>query len=79
MMNYFTYILFSRTFGKFYVGHTQNLIQRMDEHNNGEGKFTKRGVPWDLVKYFELSSRSEAMRLENTIKKRGIKRFLESK
>jgi putative endonuclease len=48
----------------------------MQEHNSGKSKFTQIGIPWKLIKYFYLDSKSEAVRLENKIKKRGCKRFL---
>ena len=77
-MSYFVYILWSSSLSKYYVGCTQNLENRLQEHNAGEGKFTKRGTPWDLVWINVLGSRSEALILEKRIKNRGIKRFLEN-
>jgi len=74
---YYPYILYSRKLAKYYTGSTQDLGNRLGEHNSGEDKFTKAGVPWELVKSFSCSTRPEAVRLENKIKKRGVKRFLE--
>ncbi|MFN5334690.1 MAG: GIY-YIG nuclease family protein, partial [Bacteroidota bacterium] len=48
-MDYSVYILWSSSLSKYYVGSTQDLDNRIKEHNRGEGRFTKRGVPWDLV------------------------------
>ena len=62
---------------KYYVGHTQDLDDRLKRHNAGEGKFTKAGIPWELRWKLECKTRSEAIILENKIKKRGIKRFLD--
>ena len=73
---YYTYILFSKKLGKFYVGQTENLTQRIIDHNVGRTKYAKKGIPWKLVYFFELSNRPEAVRLEKKIKSRGIKRFL---
>jgi putative endonuclease len=77
-MSYFVYILWSEKLSKFYVGSTQNIENRIKEHNNGEGSFTSKGIPWKLIWSFELADRSEAVSLENKIKKRGIQRFLEN-
>jgi putative endonuclease len=77
-MSYFVYILWSDQLSKFYVGSTQNIENRLKEHNKGEGSFSSKGIPWKLIWSFELMNRSEAVRLENKIKKRGIKRFLEN-
>jgi len=49
------------------------------EHNIGKGKFTSKGIPWVLVVKFECNTRSEAVKLELKIKKRGIKRYLQDK
>ena len=78
MDSYIVYILWSASLSKYYVGCTQDLENRLKEHNAGEGKFTKRGMPWGLVWINSLGSRSEALSLEKRIKKRGIKRFLEN-
>jgi putative endonuclease len=77
-LSYYTYILFSKKLNKYYVGSTSNLENRITEHNSGEGKYTKLGIPWSIIKCYEHKTRSEAMKLENKIKKRGIKRFFET-
>ncbi|MCF8405713.1 MAG: GIY-YIG nuclease family protein [Bacteroidales bacterium] len=71
------YILYSNTLGKYYVGHTNDIVRRLNEHNSGHSKYTKTGKPWKLIKTFECTSRQEAVNLESRIKKRGIKRYLE--
>jgi len=76
-LNFFTYILFSKKLNRYYTGSTSDLINRLNEHNNGESKYTKTGIPWKLITSFEFETRSEAMKYENIIKKRGCKRFLE--
>ncbi|MCF3107263.1 GIY-YIG nuclease family protein [Niabella sp. CC-SYL272] len=76
-MKYTTYILYSESLKKYYVGSTVDLADRLRRHNNGEGKFTKKGMPWELIWSNVFASRSEAVSLEMKIKKRGIKRFLE--
>jgi putative endonuclease len=62
---------------KCYCGSTDNFAKRLNEHNAGKGNFTSKGIPWEKVKIIELASRSEAMKLESQIKKRGIKRYLD--
>jgi len=79
MLRYSTYILFSVSKGRYYIGHTENIIKRLDEHNCGYSKSTKHGVPWTIVFQIEAKTRGEAMKLENEIKKRGAKRYLEDK
>ena len=74
---YVVYILFSPTLKKYYVGSTLHLTIRLEEHNRGKSPFTKKGMPWNLIHHIECENHKEAVQLENKIKKRGIKRFLE--
>jgi putative endonuclease len=76
-MAYTTYILFSESAGKYYTGHTQDLSNRIQEHNKGETSSIKVGIPWKLVWSHEFETRAEAMALESKIKKRGARRFIE--
>ncbi len=73
---YFVYILYSEKLKRYYVGSTNNIPDRLRRHNSGQGSYTKKGIPWTLIKSYEISSRPEAVRLEMRIKKRGIKRFI---
>ena len=75
IMSYFVYIIWSEKLKRFYVGSTQDVENRLKEHNCGEGSFTSKGIPWQMIWNTELKDRSEAVGLENKIKKRGIKRF----
>jgi len=75
-MLFTVYILFSKSTQKYYTGSTQDLENRLLEHNNGETKSIKHGIPWEVVWRTLLPSRAEAMQLEAKIKKRGAKRFL---
>ena len=76
MMAYKVYVLRSQRTEKFYIGHSERFDERLREHNSGESKSTKSGIPWELVYQKEFQTRSEAMRQELQIKKRGIERFL---
>ncbi|MBN2486103.1 MAG: GIY-YIG nuclease family protein [Bacteroidales bacterium] len=76
---YYTYILYSPSLKKFYTGQTEDLERRFEEHNRGKTLFMKSGIPWELVYSKSFENRTEALRLERKIKKRGAKRFLEDK
>ena len=76
-MLFTVYILFSKSIQKYYTGSTQDLQNRLLEHNSGETKSITNGIPWEVVWQTQLPSRAEAMQLESKIKKRGAKRFLE--
>ena len=64
----FIYIL--RTTGnKLYIGHTNNLRRRLQDHGNSLGaKFIKDYGKFELVYSEEFDSRVEAMRREKQIK-----------
>ncbi|MBI2282658.1 MAG: GIY-YIG nuclease family protein [Bacteroidetes bacterium] len=78
-MDFVVYILFSDHLQKYYVGQTGDLEKRIENHNLGKSAFTATGIPWKLVHIFACSNRSEAIKLESSIKKRGIKRYLQDK
>ena len=57
--------------GQFYLGHTNNLKNRISSHNRtGKtlGKFTRKNGPWRLVWSEEHVDRAIAMQREREIK-----------
>ena len=79
-MGFYVYILQSNATGRYYCGQTNDLDRRIREHNDPasySAKTTKHFVgPWRLVWSKSFDSRAGAMAQERSIKKRGIKRFL---
>ncbi|MFD0976056.1 GIY-YIG nuclease family protein [Salinimicrobium gaetbulicola] len=73
----FVYILFSEKSSRYYVGQTADIEERLKRHNSGRVNSTKYGIPWKVVLLKEVSERSEAMVLEQKIKKRGAKRYID--
>lgn len=73
---YYVYILYSESIKEYYCGQTNDLFNRFARHNKGETQSIKHGIPWKLEGYIILVTRSESMRIEKQIKKRGIKRWL---
>ena len=74
---FYVYIIYSSSLEKYYVGSTESVEKRLERHNAGRGNFTSKGCPWILIVSIECNSRSEAMQLEQKVKKRGIKRYLQ--
>jgi putative endonuclease len=74
---FYVYILFSSSLEKHYVGHTDDVNRRFQQHNAGKGNYTSKGIPWLLIATFECTSKSDAVQLELKIKKRGAKRYLQ--
>lgn len=52
-----------------YTGITNDLEHRIKQHNEGKGaKYTRGRGPVALIKFFECSTKSEALKLEYKIK-----------
>lgn len=54
--------------GKFYIGQTQNLNRRLKQHKAKSSRAVKYRLPCELIGYMEVSTRSEAVRLERRLK-----------
>ena len=76
-MKYYAYILQSETDGSYYIGHTDSLDRRLEQHNAGKSKYTARKTPWKLVYFEEFNSRKEANQRERFLKKQRNKSFYE--
>ena len=62
------YILLSEKTGKFYIGSTGNLEDRLSRHTTGRSKATFTGRPWKLIWTEEFETRSAAYKREMEIK-----------
>ncbi|MBK5286480.1 MAG: GIY-YIG nuclease family protein [Bacteroidia bacterium] len=65
---FYTYIIQSQTTGKLYIGHTENIEQRINDHNLNRSRYTRFKGPWKIIFIRVLESRGEAMKLENQLK-----------
>jgi putative endonuclease len=66
---FYTYILRSKLNSSFYVGSCENIEVRLDQHNNGLVKSTKRYIPWELECFEKFNSLRESRKRELQIKK----------
>jgi putative endonuclease len=64
----FVYILLSKQDNKYYIGSTNNLDRRINEHNNGKCISTKNRLPVKIVYIEELPNIKLARKREYTIK-----------
>ncbi|MDA3800131.1 MAG: GIY-YIG nuclease family protein [Kiritimatiellae bacterium] len=70
MKKYQCYILWTESARKFYIGITEDLDHRLQQHNAGESKWTKRFAgSWKCVWHKEFQNLSAARKFENTLKK----------
>ena len=65
---YWTYILESLSDNGFYIGHTNNLVARLDRHNRGYVRSTSHRRPWKFAYVKGFHSKSEAFKHEMDIK-----------
>jgi putative endonuclease len=62
---YYVYILQSLKTKKLYIGHTDDLARRFDEHNTGRGgRYTRENGPWTLVYSEQHPDRISAVKRE---------------
>lgn len=65
---YIVYILKSQTNNKHYIGSTKDLEERLQRHNQGRNKWTKRHKPWEVIYTEEYDTKKEAQKREKQIK-----------
>ena len=51
-----------------YVGLSNNLKQRLEEHNSGKSVHTAKYQPWNLVTYVAFSDKAKAEAFEKYLK-----------
>lgn len=65
---HYVYILQSERDGKFYVGETQDVEERLKYHNGGKVISTRHRRPMKLVGYEVYTTKAEARKCEIYIK-----------
>ena len=68
-MEFYTYIIFSESRDKYYVGSTSNLVERLTRHNQKHKGFTGKNADWKLVHSEFFATRQESLRREMQIKR----------
>ena len=74
---YYLYILQSETTGRFYIGQSQDVPDRLAHHNANYSKSLKNRGPWRLVHTEQYKTRSEAMFRERQLKSWKDRRMIE--
>ena len=78
-MKFYIYILRSKKCEKYYVGQTDDIFQRLLEHNVfSEKSYTSKYRPWVLKAVFDVGlSRGIALKIERHIKKQKSRKYIE--
>jgi putative endonuclease len=66
---YYVYILRSKKTGKRYIGYTNNLKKRLQQHNSGKTKSLIKHLPLEVIKIEEYKFYEDARKREKQIKK----------
>jgi putative endonuclease len=75
---FIVYIIHSPSRGRFYIGQTMDIEQRLLEHNSGKysDSFTKGVNDWILFHLIQCSSRTQAISIEGHIKKMKSRKYI---
>ncbi len=71
------YIIYSEKIDRYYTGVTEDLPWRLERHNDGWGRHTKRGIPWKVVYEEKFVTKSDALKREREIKSRKRRSYIE--
>ena len=73
---FYVYLIESEKDGRYYIGYTSNLHERISYHNSDRSKYTKNKGPWKLIGYTTFKTRSEAMKEEKRLKGMKNKEYI---
>ena len=68
---FYTYLLGSSVDNELYIGSTNDLKKRLQEHNSGKVASTKHRIPLTLLYYEAYRTEQEARDRESALKLRG--------
>jgi putative endonuclease len=76
---FYIYILYSPSSDIYYVGYSEDVPRRLEQHNNPlRSKFTSKHIPWVLKIHFEVAdTRSGAVIAEKHIKRQKSRKYIE--
>ena len=66
---FFVYVLQSLKDKKCYIGHTDNLERRLEEHNRGKSLSVRNRGPFKIINQEANNSRLKAIQREKQIKR----------
>lgn len=73
---FYVYVLKSLIKDRYYTGQTNDLKQRLAEHNSGNVYSTKNLKPLKLVYFEKLENRSESVKREKYLKSAAGRKYL---
>lgn len=76
---FYTYVLKSKKDGNLYTGTTNDLKQRLKQHNDGFVFSTKQRRPFELIYFEACLNKEDAYRREKYLKTGMGKRYLKNR
>ena len=73
---FYVYVLESQKDEEKYIGYTNNLRRRLEEHKKGLSFSTKLRLPFELIYFEGCLNQEDAKRRENYLKTTQGRRFL---
>ena len=74
-MPFVVYIIYSPSLDQYYIGHSENMEDRLFRHNNSGSKSTKKANDWELVYTEIFPTKSETTKRELEIKKKKSRKY----
>lgn len=70
-MPWYVYIIESQTDGTYYKGISEDYHRRLEEHNNGQSRYTSGKGPWELRYVEETETKRSALIREKMLKRQN--------
>jgi putative endonuclease len=79
-MQFFCYILYSKTVNRYYVGYTSDIEERLKVHNSGHfgaKSYTHKASDWEVFLIIPCETIEQAVFIEARIKKMKSRKYIE--
>ncbi|MDP3093349.1 MAG: GIY-YIG nuclease family protein [bacterium] len=73
---FIVYLLKSDIANKSYIGVTNDIKRRLEEHNSGKHAYTKRYMPWTIIYTEKFNNFIGARKREKYLKSASGRKFL---
>ncbi len=74
---YSVYIIYSFSLDKYYIGYTEDVAQRLQQHNEGISSFTSKASDWILKYTVAFENRALAHQRELEIKGKKSRKYID--
>jgi putative endonuclease len=76
-MGYYVYIIYSGKLDKYYVGYSEDILTRLEQHNGGVSAFTSKANDWRIEYSESFETRQQAHWREKEIKSKKSRKYIE--